>query len=312
VARLLENQQARDQLAVWMAKGFDDEGLYWYNMEPLKEQFVQRLGPEAGTKAFDEYADFVAATSAGSATPANARNASYYYVKNDGSGNRIPLPEKGSGYGHKMQQLHNKNSNELVGGVPLSTIENPKRTGFGENLKGNRIPIAVDKHNMRAIGMASRDPDWMLTRLTDEGGAPAFWDEAAYGPWNAQGFNPRAFYDQHRPDWEKLPPTWFDDAPKANEYAALERYNQELAEAMGVAPAEGQSALWLGAGDVTGLGSPPMSMARTFDELVQKRAKIRGETPEAVLDKFIRRIQPLAVGGMGTALGAGALYGDER
>lgn len=305
IERLQNNKRAFNQAGEWMANGMTTDGLAWYNMEPLRLKFVDKLGEAQGNQAFNQYIDLMAATSAGAKTDANARIASYYYV-NGASGAPVPIPPKGSGYGHKAQNLHNRNANDILAGGGLDPIEHPKRFTFAENLKGNWEPVTVDKHNIRAWGMASKDPEWIAPRLEDvQAGAPAWWNEKSYGTWDPKSFNPREFVKANNIRWDSIPPTWFEGAPTKTEYQALEQLNQKLSDAMGVLPAPGQAALWLGAGPVTGLGSPPVSMMSTFEQLLQKRAAARGETPEAVLDQFIRRTRPLVVP-VG-AVGAGGL-----
>jgi hypothetical protein len=306
VARLTENKDAMNRAAVMMSNGMTEDGLGWYNMEPLRQQFVGRLGEEQGTKQFNQYIDLMAATSAGARTNSNARIASYYYV-NGNEGAPVPIPPIGSGYGHKAQNLHNKNANEILSGGGLDPIQHPKRFTFAENLKGNLEPVTVDKHNVRAWGIASRDPEFIDIRLEDTkgAGAPDWWDAQKYGEWSPADFNPRQFVADNGVKWDDVPPTWFAGAPKANEYAALERLNQTLSDRMGAMPAQGQAALWLGAGPQTGLGSPPMSMMNTFDQLLQQRAAARKQTPTEVLDEFIRKKRALML----PVAGAGAAYG---
>jgi hypothetical protein len=295
IERLQNNKRAFNQAGEWMSEGMTTDGLAWYNMDPLRLKFVEKLGEAGGNKAFNQYIDLMAATSAGAKTDANARIASYYYV-NGANGQPVPIPPIGSGYGHKAQNLHNRNANEILAGGGLDPIEHPKRFTFAENLKGNWEPVTVDKHNIRAWGMASRDPEWVAKRLEDtQAGAPSWWNEKAYGAWDPKTFSPREFVKSNNIKWDKIPATWFEGAPTKTEYQALEQLNQKLSDAMGVLPAPGQAALWLGAGPVTGLGSPPVSMMSTFEQLLQKRAAARGETPEAVLDQFIRRTRPLMV-----------------
>lgn len=312
VARLMENKDAMNRAAVMMSNGMTDDGLGWYNMEPLRQQFVSRLGEDQGTQQFNRYIDLMAATSAGAKTNSNARIASYYYV-NGNDGGPVPIPPLGSGYGHKSQQLHNKNANEILAGGGLDPIQHPKRFTFAENLKGNLEPVTVDKHNVRAWGIASRDPEFLDIQLEDKkgAGAPAWWNAQQHGDWSPGSFNPRQFVTDNGVKWEDIPPTWFAGAPKANEYAALERLNQTLSDRMGAMPAQGQAALWLGAGPQTGLGSPPMSMMNTFDQLLQQRAAARNQTPTEVLDEFIRKKRALVLPVAGTGAAYGLLSSQE-
>lgn len=313
VARLMDNKDATNRAAVMMSNGMTDDGLGWYNMEPLRQQFVSRLGEDQGTQQFNQYIDLMAATSAGARTNSNARIASYYYV-NGAEGAPVPIPPIGSGYGHKAQNLHNKNANEILSGGGLDPIQHPKRFTFAENLKGNLEPVTVDKHNVRAWGIASRDPEFIDMRLEDAkgAGAPDWWDAQKYGEWSPADFNPRQFVADNGVKWDDIPPTWFAGAPKANEYAALERLNQSLSDRMGAMPAQGQAALWLGAGPQTGLGSPPMSMMNTFDQLLQQRAAARKQTPTEVLDEFIRKKRALMLPVAGTGAAYGLLSSQEQ
>jgi hypothetical protein len=288
VEALLKNRGAYNRVAERATNELTNpEAVHWYNMEPLRLEFVQKLGEKEGTAAFNRYIDLVAATSAGARTPDNLRIASYYMTEG-AKGSPVAVPIKGSGYGHKAQNLHNKNANEILAGGGLDPLAHPKRFSFAENLKGNLQPVTVDKHNIRQWAMESRDPEWLALQLEDRmAGAPAFWKESKHGPWTPESFSPRAFYEQNKPRWDDLPPTWFEGAPKKNEYGALEALNQRLAKDVGLEPAEAQAVQWLASGPKTGLGSPPKAMLSTLDEVLRNRAAVRGETPREVLDQMI-------------------------
>ena len=313
IKSLLENEVAYKQAKEWAQAGMTNEGVGWYNMEPLRKQFVKELGKNEGQKAFDQYIDLMAATSAGARTTDNARIASYYYVKG-ADGLPVAIPEKGSGYGHKAQVLHNASANKILEGGGLDPIKNPKRYTFAENLRGNVEGVTVDKHNVRAWGMASKDPAWITTKFEDPAGIgkPSWWDEAKFGQFDPK-MNPREFVVENKIPWHQIPPTWFKGAPNANEYAALEALNTRLSNDLGVRPAQGQAALWLGAGPTTGLGSPPMSMMNTLDQVLAKRAAARGQTPQEVLSEFIRKQRPLSVliPAAGVGAGVASLLDDE-
>ena len=311
VQDLMKNRKAFNKAAGWTADGMTEDGLGWYNMEPLRLEFINRLGPEEGAKSFNQYIDLMAATSAGAKTNANARIASYYYV-NGADGTPVAIPPLGSGYGHKAQNLHNTSANNIITGGGLDPIEHPKRFSFAENLKGNQEPVTVDKHNIRMWGMASEDPAWIAQKFEDPKGigAPSWWDESKYGAFNPM-MNPRQFVIDNGIKWGDIPPTWFEGAPTKTEYGALEELNKRLADKFGTTPAATQAASWLGAGPVTGLGSPPKSMMNTFSDVINQRAAARGQTPQEVLDQFIRRQRPLVVGGAATGLGYGLLDSSQ-
>lgn len=305
--RLMNNPEAYDRVLSWARRGMTDEGLGWYNTEELRKEFVKEFGEELGQKNYERYIDLVAATSAGAKTPANAKIASYYYVQG-AQGQPATKPPKGSGYGHKMQALHFKNAAEILAGGQLDPIANPKRYTFGENLKGNWDFATVDKHNVRAFAIASRDPDFIETRLADPAGTPApeWWNPKKYGAWDPEKFNPREFAQKNKIKWETIPPTWFKEAPTKTDYKAFEDLNKRIAKDLGVSPAAAQAALWLGAGDVTGLGSPPVAFMKILEGRIAETAKKRGISKEQALKEFIRGQRALLQFG-GLAVGAGLL-----
>lgn len=310
--RLTANQKAYDQVLDWARSGMTEEGLGWYNTEALRKEFVKEFGEEVGQKNYERYIDLVAATSAGAKTPSNAKIASYYYVQGM-KGEPATKPPKGSGYGHKAQNLHFKNAAEILEGGALDPIANPKRFTFGENLKGNWDYATVDKHNVRAFAIASKDPEFINTRLADPAGTPApdWWNPKKYGEWKPEEFNPREFTQVNKVKWETIPPTWFKEAPTKTDYKAFEDLNRRLAKDLGISPAAAQAALWLGAGKVTGLGSPPVAFMKILEGRLAETARKRGISREQALKEFIRGNAPLLQMG-GLAVGAGMLAQDEE
>ena len=293
--RLNKNEKAYNQVLEWAKQGMTDEGLGWYNTEPLRNEFVKEFGEDIGQKNYEKYIDLVAATSAGARTPANAKIASYYYqqaLKNEPA----VKPPKGSGYGHKAQNLHFMNAAEILAGGQLDPIKNPKRFTFGENLKGNWDYATVDKHNVRAFAIASKDPEFIQTRLADPkgSGVPSWWNNKKYGEWDPDKFNPQQFVVDNKISWNKIPATWFKEAPTKTDYKAFEDLNKKLAKDLGVSPAAAQAALWLGAGSVTGLGSPPVAFMKILEERLSVTAKKRNITKEQALKEFMRGVAPLA------------------
>jgi hypothetical protein len=149
-------------------RGAEQGGLEWYNTMPLREAFIAELGPEHGPIAFGRYMDMVASTSPRSTVPVNVRNASFYY----GLGQRgEPLPQLmrvgnnwtpveplPSPYGHIAQALHTQNARNVLeqGGIPI--FQNPKPASFSQNLQGNWMPVTIDAHNARLIGLGRDKP----------------------------------------------------------------------------------------------------------------------------------------------------------
>ena len=89
-------------------------------------------------------------------------------------------------------------------------------------------------------------------------------------------------------------PVYWDGAPKETEYALLEQYGQRIAKSLGMTPPRFQEALWLGAGKLTGLQSPPEPFIRTLEKRVKFTAEQLGADPETVLRQYVRGEIPLA------------------
>jgi hypothetical protein len=304
--RLLQNEDAYQTLLGQAKAGMTQDGVGWYNMEQLRNKFTDQLGDDAGNARFNKFMDLVAATSAGAKTDANLKIASYYLTR-DAQGLPTIMPPKGSGYGHKAQNLHFSNAADiLAGGDGLDPIANPKRYTFGENLKGNQDYATIDTHFMRAVGMASKDPEYITSKLADEKGAarPDFVDPA---DWDPKTFNPRQYVADHNVPWNQVPPQWFDSAPSKTNYLPLENgIGRRLAKDLGVTPAQAQAALWLGAGDVTGLGSKPLALLKILDGRLGVTGNARGITKQRALSELIGGKFPLLqLGGLG--VGAGLL-----
>lgn len=82
-------------------------------------------------------------------------------------------------------------------------------------------------------------------------------------------------------------------------YGFVEQPGREEARRLGMSPAEWMSSGWVGAGDETGLVSPPDPWLRVFEDRVQRTAKFLGASPEEVVRRRIRREIPLlAKGGL--------------
>lgn len=229
-------------------------------------------------------------------------------------------------YGHVMQGNHAKNVLNYEKGdwareVPegLTQAErtkwlqaNPKVKGFGNDLLGNRGNIAADKHFMRMLAMSDGGPDFLTSQAQLSAENLAKLDKhykGALKPYtktrktgtgalvtevNLQ----KAYEDGVITDtapFKGMAQAWLDN-PKPTEYAALEAMAQRLAKRYDMTPSQFQAALWMGAGDVTGLADESQG---TFQELfrrtLDKRAKERKMTRREMLEDFIRNKSPLAI-----------------
>jgi len=149
----LLNQATADKLTGYAEKGRDQGGLEWYNMEPLRKQFVDELGPVEGAERFERYIDIVAATSPRSKVDMNIRRSSYLYGR-DVQGlpiSSLKNPDLPKGYGHLAHETQNHLLKDLESGGHFSSLNRPKTSSFAENLKGNQTPMTIDTHNFAAI-----------------------------------------------------------------------------------------------------------------------------------------------------------------
>jgi hypothetical protein len=235
-------------------------------------------------------------------------------------------------YGHVMQGNHAKNvlaqsrgewepkmPEGLTKGQQSDWLKaNPKVKGFANDLLGSEANIAADKHFMRMLAMSDGGTDF-LTEQAQLSASNLEKLRAIYG----EALNPyiktrktgtgalvvetnlaKAVKDGVITDtaaFSDMPTAWLD-VPKDGEYAALEEMAQRMGKRYGMTPAQFQAALWMGAGDITGLADESQGTAmELFRRTLDKRAKERGLTREQMLSEFIMNRAPLAIapGGVG-------------
>lgn len=286
----------------------------WYHTEAIRRAFIEELGHNYGPVAFARYMDHVAATSPRSALPENIRNASFQYQHAQAGQD---LPKQPYPYGHIGQQLHRRNYKTLTAPEPgdlsaastpgastrWNIYDNPKPASFSQNLQGNLVPVTVDTHAFKNIGMRTRDPRFLETSLTQEiGDKPVGPQGQRYGELKngILTYRPQKLFESGQlsmKDALNIPSFW-RGKPNANEYAAAEKFYTDLGRKAGLAPADTQAAAWSGAGELTGLESPPThTFPEAFNERVLFTAKMRGESPRQTLRDFIRGKKPLLARG---------------
>ena len=287
---LTSNPEVRKLMLEKIAAGREMGGPDWYNMEPLRLAFADEFGDAEGTKRFNKYLDYVAGSSPKSTVPENIRNASYYYGL-DVKGEPLPEPyttpegkviKNPEPYGHLAQDLHRINFEKIRSGEGLSTKTNPKPLGFVEDLKGNLTPVAVDAHAYKLPAMLGQDKRFLETSLkTAKGAVPRnIMKEFEEGKISMQ---------------EALAnPTYWQGKPKENEYEAMEKYYQSLAEEAGLTPGQTQASAWLGGGKLTGLKSDETKTGmQLFIDRLAYTAQKRGEPVKKVLKDMMRGDNPL-------------------
>lgn len=252
----------------------------WYNMEPLRQAFIDLMGQAEGERRFRLFTDMIAASSPRSDFPTNVRAASYYYGR---ALRGEPIPDRPpSPYGHMAQKHHVRLARDVAGGG-FDLMTNPKPPSFAENLRGNQLPATIDAHAIRYPAMLSRDPVFLETRYQATRGAPVERPQEMFR--SGQVTLEQAL---ERPAW------WVNQPRVANEYAPLERWYQDMAARMGMTPAQFQAGAWVGGARTTGLGSPAdVSALEMLDARLGRAARLRGESRADVLRRLIREGVPL-------------------
>jgi hypothetical protein len=288
ISDITSSQDVRQKMLTGIEQGRDMRD--WYNMQPLKLAYIDKLGPDEGAKRFDRLMDYVAASSPRSGVDENIRNATFY-AGLDLRGDPLPEPyttEAGktiknpAPYGHLAQDLHRMNFEKIRSGPGLDVKANPKPLGFGWNLKGNWQPVAVDAHAFNAPAMLAEDPRFLSTsfKASKEAAPVNIRKQVESGDIGM----PEAL----------ARPAWWEGKPKETEYLAMEKYYQDLAREAGVDPAEVQAMGWVGHGPMTGLKSRPNMTAMDF---MKDRLGITSQAqkmdPRDVLSDLIMRGAPL-------------------
>jgi len=341
-ARLDTEQNLLDDIISTAREG-EDVGRKWYNTEATRQRFIDTLGEKEGNDAYIEFMYRIGAASPGNAVYPNIRQASYYFTEPaesraarqaefEATGKYPRPPEPYGSLTQQYQAVLNDlvDRGEFIGNVEPTRA--PKPRGFANSLLGNPENIAADKHFMRFIGMASGDPRFLhgsavisqelaseiaerfpeiardnITRrkVKDATGKEVMQTNfnAARAVRQAGGAEGDLFqYIRNRP-------TVWDEVPRDNEYGAYERLALDIANRMGMTPAQLQASLWMGAAKRTGVRETSLdTFDNIFNRVVDDRAAERGLTPEEVFRRFANRAQPLVVPGL---LGAGAAAGLE-
>lgn len=312
MVRTLENPEVQRGVRGAVERGMEGGGLRWYNTEPALERMRAMMPDDEATGRYARLMDLVAATSPRSKVPDNIRTGSYYnYLAEQG----LPITDKPApGYGSIAQNLHRDNARRLeeIGGWDV--FKNPKPASFSTNLQGNQRNVTIDTHNMRLPAILSGDPEMLETNISELADSPRLGLETlmrqypglpkrvakeAVQPKGAKGasvnYKPR--------DWVKAGYISMDDAvadpglwrgkPKPNEYGYYEDWQQKEAADLGISPAQYQASMWLGAGEQTGLGSPPEAFLDTLEARIGYTADRLGIDPEVILEQMLKGDIPL-------------------
>lgn len=249
----------RPQIMQDAVRGMSQGAHQWYFNEPVRQQFIRELGEKAGNERFRLFADMVAATSSSAPVVPNIRKASYYM--REALEDRLPLGEV-EGYRDAVDYVR-------AHGVP---------DGYGS------VGQAMDLHWALRYLRGQQFDD-----LTSAGAAhkvPSFGENIRGNltPWTgdrheAARFGVPPVMRKGKLEKQPLPPAVYPHA---------ERLSQKWAAELGLAPAQFQSARWMGGAERTGVKSNDPSFPHAVEKAVMQQAVRTGQKPEVVLRDFIR------------------------
>lgn len=248
-------------------RGMRDGAHTWYHNEPVRQQFIAELGEAEGNRQFDFFTAMVAGTSSAAPVRQNIRKASWY--RQQALGGLLP------------------DDIDTKAAATDWIAANPPPQGYGS--------VARNNDAMWASRFLAGD---QMHRAMEPGAAHKIlsFRENLRGnmmPWTG---------DRHEGarlgvpmTWNAREKAWSKGQLTPNEYVAAERMMGRLANKAGLAPAELQSARWMGGADATGVESSDPTFAHALEAAVMDHAVRMGETPQWVLRNFIRNGGLLAV-----------------
>lgn len=298
-------QRLADRIAMTGQLGANTR--YFYHSDgPLYRAAIKSgLSPDEASAWLRDFGNTFAATSPRTEVEFNIRNALSAMAKEAQGIPHRDIVGPGSGgiseAGYPMMTgkggIHGKLLDEVFSGRGINTNENTKPYFFGNNMVGNRSGVTVDTHAIRGVLQT-------LNEL-EPGSVP-------------EGFIMPEFREAYRADPSKLTPNMIADTigtqmvgPRGSavsmqtEYPVFADIFHDVADRLGVSPAEAQSMAWFGLGDETNLASAPKTVAEVFDERLDVTSQAMGIPVEEVARMVFRREIPLL--GVGGAAAGGLL-----
>jgi soluble lytic murein transglycosylase-like protein len=296
IARIMRGEEVPGATPAQIASARAGE---FYNMRPVYDVLRgQGVSHDEALRRIRQESQAIAGTSPRTDTEQNVLNSAFLQNR---MARGLPVDANtvenvtgpGSGYGMIYDQHPALTQGLLEGTVSLA--QNPKPTVFGRNISGDRSAVTADVHNVRAVNMIYND--------VNPGGLPASsFDTAAkyreyvdaYTP-NADGVV-RGMSDDElreilvaRPSGQKV-----RGQSISTEYPIYNDITTNIAERLGLTPADAQALMWFHYGPRTGLASE----AHTVPELLNQRMSITSQAldipPEEVLRLYTRNMIPLA------------------
>lgn len=257
-------------------RGMQDGAHRWYHSEPVRQQFIQELGEVEGNKQYNLFASMVAGSSSMANVRSNIRKGSWY----------------------RQQALEGLLPAGIETQADAVEWRGGKKPPPGYNSPG-WMNDAI--WTSRFLG----GPQLYRAAEPDAAHKILSFDQNLRGnlaPWTGDRHEGMRLGVPEK--WSKKTKSWEKGMLSANEYVAAEEMTKRLAERAGLAPAEFQSARWMGGANATGVDSTDPSFAHALEAVVQAQAERMGETPEWVLKNFIRNggllAAPAVIQAMGT------------
>lgn len=159
---MYDTPEARQRLTEAYQKGAADPSTQnWYAMGQLENEYIQRLGPEAGRQRFNEdFAQAMAATTGGADPTSNFLMGAFgNYQRARG----LPIPKNaydmpypiGGRYASGNMTMYDK---VMVQGKPMTAADQPKRFNFASNFLGDRSRATIDEQMMGGIAPPLKAP----------------------------------------------------------------------------------------------------------------------------------------------------------
>jgi len=290
---------------------------FFYNTGPIVDKAIE-LGytQEQAFEALRKFALNYAATSPRTKTEENLRSASLASVKQErgidigtiiGPGSE-GINEKGYPMIINPGGLHRKLLDDVMAsGISFDT--NPKPATFAENVAGNLSGVTVDTHAIRAVFDAINELEPGSIPLKFIGGKTA----AKTKEYQEMYQKDPSTFDAATMVADTLGSQKIDGKDVQTEYAVFSDIYKQVAEKLGVKPAEAQSLSWFANGDKTGLASEPKTIVELIDDRVDVTSQLTGMSKDEVFKKFFKGSIPLlSVGGGVTLLETGSSMSDDK
>jgi len=256
-------------------EGVAQGGDKWYWLGGMLDKYLLEFGPEEGLKRFDTFMAFNAATSPRSTVSKNIQRASYLYQRwvNGKSVDNLLQPAGSKANPKGLGPAFPRGLGHLANNIHRKNLEKLVRAGGWDPVEQAKIASYLEnlKGNFRPVTVDTHNAFVTMGRVNKKG--------EALGPTDAQ-------------------------------FPFLEQRQFALAERKGLDPAEWQSALWVGAGDITGVDD-----VRNFPDAMNVRIAKTAEVldiPEQ--EAFVRFMNgdTMLYSVMGALLGAGVFREAER